>query len=58
VNSNELLSKIVVDDSDDYDDDDDDDDLFDSDQDVSIVSVASSDNPRTLPRTSSSQASS
>ena len=43
VNFNELLSKIVADDSDDYDGDDD--DLFDSDQDVhpvSIVSVASS----------------
>ena len=43
VNFNELLSKIVADDSDDYDGDDD--NLFDSDQDVhpvSIVSVASS----------------
>jgi len=39
-NSNELLSKIVADDSDDYDGDND--DLFDSDHNVSIASVASS----------------
>jgi len=41
---------IVEDDSDDYDDDD---DMFDSDQDVSIVSAASSDNPQTLTMASS-----